>query len=1366
MTNHILVIICITIIIHTVTNLYIPVCDCNKAKTRGILDVNKPYYCQTDHADAPHKNRLTTNYTLITKQKPTTTWKGWSCKQWVKSKKIVGSFWVGSFDTTYSQETHLVSASECWEMVNNKKCGENAMQSGATTLSFTASPVGEGKWYATREYHALNCLAEEITLRQETTEGPIESPFGMLNATQADHQIIYNHNTIVWGDISTTDTGTTSLFHGQAYIELTQTDEHNNRSRLVDNLRQIEITFYNTPTLRELRQPLFAVEGIPKTFLLFPTSTNDRLYRIYKNVFASCENHTLTPLCRTLLKDSEWRENRAERSIAAEIQFLLNHEDADTASGKRLYSISYAWGTLQLGNPRMITDSTKTKIEKEVQVFVSYDKSNPKREVQLYSHIDPETPLPEGRNFEYIVDHTIRIRQEPFCMVAGNNSYIFFASCTEKVSHWIYDQQTNQIICEENHLCLTAIELLNKQEMSLILTACSQGREILTAQQWVFEQLNANPDIIENFPETSLEDMEAFRLEQHRAVTTTINSPIFGGLLKVNQGRGNIVWDLISWGLVKTGEDKNIKCITYHGIGHPITLETCDPNWIRCQTSLKNLITSNDPLVQSQTSVANCSNAATVGQALEYSPDFTIRPFNTNNCIKANSTMLVLESCANTSSIWGTFDHTGQFMASDRTGLETPGANRKCLTVKSGKLGLGHCHEKIRRQHFYFEYKNPHQTKTLSAAAIIAWHTEQTLNDRPITNIPPIMRREITDKIQTNKAPEKPITQTVIQPKKQAPLIISSTTPTNTKQPISTTTSSTTSKPASVKTTVATSVIKANALSHQLAVNTTKPNNIARIASTPTQLATNKTTEISPSNITRPLTTSTTTVKSPARPIELQSSTNATNATTETKPMTKPPLNTFDTPMNISAEELINKTTTPEADIAVTMANTVDEKDIDTQSDGPDTDLPQTIQEFDTLVQFQIGKMHEQYKINIEIEHENKLAREIRDMYCQVSNIKRNQAIILSQTNGILAASTLGLPICSRIQGFGQTMILQQCAVKTISLTAVETSCGFQPFFTYAEGNFTVGMDGWSIHPYSDCFWKTHYVNLNGNPYAWEHNESSGEWIKQKPTIHTTHLELIAEFEELKLNDFDYALKAHPAHNVMEMEQLNILNDLVGRLHETESTALSNVIMTEEQDNTIVSMFSWIDTLKIMGLCTIGFILLIICVRLLLACKLIPQIRSRVQKKVRKDRYNEQRQVEEEMQEIVHPNTEPVYSPTSVSEPTFIRDYAPLPLEDPRNTTQPSAPNVHQEDLGTESHYHAKSKAAEKMYPSLANRLSQFIPTIKFNQHITHPARNEQKPGCTGSHTTCSYVAGYGMVWEDLCTCNLEQDSGAIPKIF
>jgi hypothetical protein len=45
--------------------------------------------------------------------------------------------------------------------------------------------------------------------------------------------------------------------------------------------------------------------------------------------------HTNTPLCRSLPKDNEWRDHRAERSITEEIKFLLNHEDEDTASGKR-----------------------------------------------------------------------------------------------------------------------------------------------------------------------------------------------------------------------------------------------------------------------------------------------------------------------------------------------------------------------------------------------------------------------------------------------------------------------------------------------------------------------------------------------------------------------------------------------------------------------------------------------------------------------------------------------------------------------------------------------------------------------------------------------------------------------------------------------------------------------------------------------------------------------------------------------------------------------------------------------------------------------------------------------------------------------
>ena len=163
------------------------------------------------------------------------------------------------------------------------------------------------------------------------------------------------------------------------------------------------------------------------------------------------------------------------------------------------------------------------------------------------------------------------------------------------------------------------------------------------------------------------------------------------------------------------------------------------------------------------------------------------------------------------------------------------------------------------------------------------------------------------------------------------------------------------------------------------------------------------------------------------------------------------------------------------------------------ETNKTDTKWPNSIDQFNEELKYQVGKMHDQFKLRIEIDHANALAKEIRDVFCQLSTTKKNQAIILSQTNGLLAASAIGLPVCSRVQGLGQTMILQQCAIKTVALTAIETPCGFQPFFNYANENFTIGMDEWSIHPYSACFWKSHFVNINGDAYVWEHNSTGGE---------------------------------------------------------------------------------------------------------------------------------------------------------------------------------------------------------------------------------------------------------------------------------
>ena len=55
-------------------------------------------------------------------------------------------------------------------------------------------------------------------------------------------------------------------------------------------------------------------------------------------------------------------------------------------------------------------------------------------------------------------------------------------------------------------------------------------------------------------------------------------------------------------------------------------------------------------------------------------------------------------------------------------------------------------------------------------------------------------------------------------------------------------------------------------------------------------------------------------------------------------------------------------------------------------------------------------------------------------------------------------------------------------------------------------------------------------------------------WRKKDKTIHYSNLDLISEFKEIKLNDFDFELKAHPAHNLNDLENINVLNDLIGHI--------------------------------------------------------------------------------------------------------------------------------------------------------------------------------------------------------------------------
>ena len=167
-------------------------------------------------------------------------------------------------------------------------------------------------------------------------------------------------------------------------------------------------------------------------------------------------------------------------------------------------------------------------------------------------------------------------------------------------------------------------------------------------------------------------------------------------------------------------------------------------------------------------------------------------------------------------------------------------------------------------------------------------------------------------------------------------------------------------------------------------------------------------------------------------------------------------------------------------------------------------------------------------------------------------------------------------------------------------------------------------------------------------------------------------------------------------------------------------------------------MFSWVDTLKIMALCTIGFIFFLISMRLFIACKIIPKItkvRHSIQNsKLFKNQNKEAAAVE--LENMLNINPEAVHNSLSINEPTFVRKYAPLPLQAPytnKNAIQkyipePSAP-----------------------HSSNTNMLNKISPS---HQDKSDPHK------CLGPHTVCSYVVGQGMVWEDLCRCD-ENDKTA-----
>lgn len=197
-TNTLVSIYYLLIIFAPINPIKISICDCTKPVTRGLLDLTDPEYCFKPHhakEDGYKAMSKPISYKVVTTMDTLLKLEGLVCSQWVETKRITGSFWIGSYDTEHFHTTKAVDPKECWDMKLQLNCAGNRNVVNGKTYSYIQKPNGPGKWMAIKEYSVVNCLAQDIELRQENKEGPILSPFGAHNVTLEAEKLFINHNT-------------------------------------------------------------------------------------------------------------------------------------------------------------------------------------------------------------------------------------------------------------------------------------------------------------------------------------------------------------------------------------------------------------------------------------------------------------------------------------------------------------------------------------------------------------------------------------------------------------------------------------------------------------------------------------------------------------------------------------------------------------------------------------------------------------------------------------------------------------------------------------------------------------------------------------------------------------------------------------------------------------------------------------------------------------------------------------------------------------------------------------------------------------------------------------------------------------------
>jgi hypothetical protein len=89
-----------------------------------------------------------------------------------------------------------------------------------------------------------------------------------------------------------------------------------------------------------------------------------------------------------------------------------------------------------------------------------------------------------------------------------------------------------------------------------------------------------------------------------------------------------------------------------------------------------------------------------------------------------------------------------------------------------------------------------------------------------------------------------------------------------------------------------------------------------------------------------------------------------------------------------------------------------------------------------------------------------------------------------------------------------------------------------------------------------------------------------GEWSPLQPSTHLSTLRLTAKFEELEDNEAQYVINSHDIFYRSEYEAINSVNEIVSRIHESNSKSLSAIIVNEHEESCHWNLRGWTSKLQ------------------------------------------------------------------------------------------------------------------------------------------------------------------------------------------